>query len=62
MAHTTKIQEALKKLDMIVIAEPFVNEIAVLADRPDGIYILPATTQYETEGYAVERPSCKAYL
>ena len=51
MAHTTKIQEALKKLDMIVIAEPFVNEIAVLADRPDGIYILPATTQYETEGY-----------
>lgn len=51
MAHTTKIQQALKKLDMIVIAEPFVNEIAVLADREDGIYILPATTQYETEGY-----------
>ena len=51
MAHTTKIQQALKKLDMIVIAEPFVNEIAVLADRDDGIYILPATTQYETEGY-----------
>ena len=51
MAHTTKIQQALKKLDMIVIAEPFVNEIAVLADRDDGIYILPASTQYETEGY-----------
>ena len=51
MAHTTKVQKALQKLDMLVIAEPFVNEVAVLADRPDGIYILPATTQYETEGY-----------
>lgn len=51
MAHTVKIQEALKKLDMIVIAEPFVNEVAVLADRPDGIYIIPACTQFETEGY-----------
>lgn len=51
MAHTVKIQEALKKLDMIVIAEPFVNEVAVLADRPDGIYIIPASTQFETEGY-----------
>lgn len=51
MAHTVKIQEALKKLDLIVVAEPFVNEVAVLADRPDGIYILPASTQFETEGY-----------
>ncbi len=51
MAHTTKIQQALKKLDMLVVVEPFVNEVAVLADRPDGIYILPACTQYETEGY-----------
>lgn len=51
MAHTTKVQQALQKIDMLVIAEPFVNEVAVLADRPDGIYILPATTQYETEGY-----------
>ena len=51
MAHTTKVQQALQKIDMLVIAEPFVNEVAVLADRKDGIYILPATTQYETEGY-----------
>lgn len=51
MAHTTKVQQALQKIDMLVVAEPFVNEVAVLADRPDGIYILPATTQYETEGY-----------
>jgi len=50
MSQQAKIQEALDKLDLIVIAEPFVNEAAVLTSRKDGIYILPVCTQFETEG------------
>ena len=51
MAHLTKIQEALDKLDMLVVAEPFLNEVAILSDRKDGIYVLPTCTQFETEGH-----------
>ncbi|PHO14256.1 molybdopterin-dependent oxidoreductase, partial [Malaciobacter marinus] len=50
MSQQEKIQKALNKLDLIVIAEPFVNEAAILTDRKDGIYIIPAATQFETEG------------
>jgi formate dehydrogenase major subunit len=50
MAQTAKIQEALDKLDLLVIAEPFVNEAAVITNKKDGIYILPVATQFETEG------------
>ena len=51
MAHTTKIQQAVDKLDMLVVAEPFLNEVAILSDRSDGIYVLPVATQFESEGY-----------
>nr|MCR4942354.1 molybdopterin-dependent oxidoreductase [Campylobacter sp.] len=51
MAHVAKIQEATDKLDMIVVAEPFVNEVAILSDRKDGVYILPVATQFECEGH-----------
>lgn len=51
MAHLTKIQEAIDKLDMLVVVEPFVNEVAILSERKDGIYILPACTQFESSGY-----------
>lgn len=50
MTQVAKIQEALGKLEMLVIAEPFVNEVAILSDRSDGIYILPVATQFENEG------------
>jgi formate dehydrogenase major subunit len=50
MAQTAKIQEALDKLDLLVIAEPFVNEAAVITNKKDNIYILPVATQFETEG------------
>ena len=50
MSQQEKIQRALNKLDLLVIAEPFVNEAAILTDRKDGIYILPASTQFESEG------------
>ena len=50
MSQTAKIQEALDKLDLLVIAEPFVNEAAVITNKKDNIYILPIATQFETEG------------
>ncbi|PHO14078.1 molybdopterin-dependent oxidoreductase, partial [Malaciobacter marinus] len=50
MAQTAKVQEALDKLDLLVIAEPFVNEAAVITSKKDDIYILPVGTQFETEG------------
>ncbi|CZE46814.1 formate dehydrogenase [Campylobacter geochelonis] len=51
MAQQIKIQEALTKLDMLVVVEPFLNEVAILSDRTDGIYVLPACTQFESEGH-----------
>ena len=50
MAQTAKVQEALDKLDLLVIADPFVNEAAVITHQKDNIYILPVATQFETEG------------
>ena len=50
MALQDKIKEALDKVDLMVIAEPFVNEAAVLTDRKDNLYILPVATQFEGEG------------
>ena len=50
LAQTVKIQEALDKLDLVVIAEPFVNEAAVITNRKDNMYILPVATQFECEG------------
>ncbi len=50
MAQTVKVQEALDKLDLLVIADPFVNEAAVITNQKDNIYILPVATQFETEG------------
>lgn len=51
MAHLTKIKQAIDKLDMLVVVEPFVNEVAILSERKDGVYILPACTQFESSGY-----------
>lgn len=50
MAHQTKIKEAVDKLDLLVVVEPFLNEVSILSDRPDGIYVLPACSQFESEG------------
>jgi len=50
LAQTAKVQEALDKLDLVVFVEPFVNEGAVITNRKDDMYLLPACTQFETEG------------
>ncbi len=60
MSQQLKIKEAIDKLDMLVVAEPFVNEAAILSDRKEGIYILPVATQFESEGtLAATNRSCQ---
>lgn len=50
IAQQAKVKEALDNLELIVLADPFVNEAAVLTDKQDDVYILPAATQFETSG------------
>ncbi|WP_142847424.1 formate dehydrogenase subunit alpha [Telmatospirillum sp. J64-1] len=44
------LKKAMEKLDLLVIVDPFPTVSAVLHDRQDGVYLLPATTQFETDG------------
>ena len=41
---------AMEKLDMLVIIDPYPTMSAVLSDRTDNVYLLPACTQFETYG------------
>ncbi len=41
---------AMEKLDLLVVVDPFPTVTAVLQNRDDGVYLLPATTQYESSG------------
>ncbi len=45
-----RVKEALEKLEMLVIVDPFVPSAAVVPDRKDGTYLLPASSQYELSG------------
>ena len=44
------LKKAMDKLDLLVIIDPHPTVSAVLHDRTDGVYLLPAATQYETVG------------
>jgi formate dehydrogenase major subunit len=44
------LKKAMNKLDLLVIMDPYPTVSAVLHDRTDGIYLLPAATQFETSG------------
>jgi len=50
IAQQAKVKKALDELELIVLADPFVNEAAVLTDKQDDVFILPAATQFETSG------------
>ncbi len=43
-------KRAMEKLDLLVVIDPFPTVTAVMQDRTDGVYLLPATTQFETYG------------
>ena len=46
----TEMKTAMEKLDMLVVIDPYPTVSAVLHDRTDGVYLLPASTQFETYG------------
>ncbi len=45
-----EMKSAMEKLDLLVVIDPYPTVSAVLHDREDGVYLLPASTQYETRG------------
>ncbi len=53
IAQQAKVKEGLDSLDMLVLCDPFVNEAAILTDKQDDVFILPAATQFETSGTVV---------
>lgn len=41
---------ALDKLEMLVFIDPYVNDVAVMTNRTDNLFLLPAASQMETSG------------
>ena len=44
------MKKAMSKLDMLIVIDPYPTMTAVMHDRTDGVYLLPAATQFETYG------------
>ncbi|MCG9698077.1 molybdopterin-dependent oxidoreductase [Shewanella sp. Isolate11] len=44
------VREALDKMDTVVVVDPFPTMAGVMHRRQNGVYLLPAATQFETEG------------
>jgi len=44
------MKRAMEKLDLLVVVDPYPTMSAVMHDRTDGVYLLPAATQFETYG------------
>ncbi|MGQ0662543.1 MAG: formate dehydrogenase subunit alpha [Pseudomonadota bacterium] len=44
------VKRGMDKLDTLVIIDPYPSATAVIHDRKDGVYLLPAATQFETDG------------
>ncbi len=45
-----EMKQAMEKVDMMVIIDPYPTASAVMPDRKDGVYLLPACTQFECVG------------
>ncbi|MXN67389.1 molybdopterin-dependent oxidoreductase [Stappia sp. GBMRC 2046] len=45
-----EMKTAMEKLDLLVVVDPYPTVSAILHDRTDGVYLLPAATQFETYG------------
>ncbi len=45
-----EMKTAMEKLDLMVVVDPYPTVSAVMQDRTDGVYLLPAATQFETSG------------
>ncbi len=44
------LKKAMEQLDLLVVIDPYPTVSAVLHDRKDNTYLLPASTQFETYG------------
>ena len=44
------MKKAMEKLDLLVVVDPYPTATAVMHDRTDNTYLLPASTQFETSG------------
>jgi formate dehydrogenase major subunit len=45
-----EMKKAMEKLDLMVVVDPVPTFASIIPDRQDGIYVLPASTQFETYG------------
>lgn len=45
-----EMKQAMEKLDLLVVVDPYPTVSSVLHDRKDNVYLLPACTQFETYG------------
>jgi formate dehydrogenase major subunit len=44
------MKAAMQKLDLMVVIDPYPTMSAAMHGRQDGVYLLPAATQFETQG------------
>jgi formate dehydrogenase major subunit len=47
-----EMKQAMEKVDLMVIIDPYPTAASAMPDRKDGVYLLPAATQFETSGSA----------
>ncbi|MEN8259334.1 MAG: formate dehydrogenase subunit alpha, partial [Pseudomonadota bacterium] len=45
-----EMKEAMDKLELLVVIDPYPTVSSVMHERPDNTYLLPASTQFETYG------------
>ncbi|WP_028107919.1 formate dehydrogenase subunit alpha [Ferrimonas futtsuensis] len=45
-----EVRDALDKMDTVVVVDPYPTMAGVMHRRKDGVYLLPACSQFETEG------------
>jgi formate dehydrogenase major subunit len=45
-----EMKQALEKVDLVVISDPFPTHMAVMSERKNNTYLLPTCTQFEQEG------------
>jgi formate dehydrogenase major subunit len=45
-----EMKKAMEKVDLMVIIDPYPTASAAMPDRKEGVYLLPACTQFETSG------------
>ena len=52
-SQQAKVKEGLDNLEMFVCIDAFANDAVALTDKQDDVFLLPASTQFETSGTVV---------